>query len=140
MFNCTSLVLSQHIKSVGLPPRKISSFLRSVKGDLGLKTPGLYIISHEWSQVYIGQIGCSIYTRLKEHHQHICLEHPVRSALAEHGISLGHCVQLHNTTVPSTKPVYMHCIIREAVENELHANNMNREDGLCVSKTWKPVI
>jgi hypothetical protein len=40
-----SRMLARHnIKSVGLPPRKISSFLRPVKDDLGLRTPGVYNI------------------------------------------------------------------------------------------------
>jgi hypothetical protein len=48
IFNCISRVLSWHIKkSVGLPPRKISSFLWSVKDDLGLKTSGVYSIPCE---------------------------------------------------------------------------------------------
>jgi hypothetical protein len=37
--------LFRHIKSVGLPSRKISNFLRSVKDNLGLKTSGMYSIS-----------------------------------------------------------------------------------------------
>jgi hypothetical protein len=31
-------------------------------------------------------------------------------------------------------------IIRETTEIELHSNNMNRENGLCLSQSWKPLI
>jgi hypothetical protein len=45
----------------------------------------------------------------------------------EHNISLGHCIQLHHTTILSTKPRYMDCIIREVIEIEVYPNNINRE-------------
>jgi hypothetical protein len=31
-------------------------------------------------------------------------------------------------------------IIREAIEIELHPNNMNREVNFCLSNSWKPLI
>lgn len=35
----------------------------------------------------------------------------------------------------STKPRYTDCIVREVPKPELDTNNMNKEDGLCLSKS-----
>jgi hypothetical protein len=78
--------------------------------------------------------------RVKEHQRHIHLQHPDKSAVAEHSISLDHCIQLQDTTIPSVKSRYMDWMIREAIEIELHPNNINRDDGLCQSWSWKPLI
>jgi hypothetical protein len=134
-------MLSRHnIKPVGLPLRKIASFLQPVKDDLGLKTPGAYSIPCECGQVYIGQTGRSIDTRIKEHHRHIRLAHPHKSAIATHSISQGHRIQLQDTKILSTKSRYRNQLNKEAIEIKLHPNNMNREDGLCLSQSWKPLI
>jgi hypothetical protein len=77
---------------------------------------------------------------LKEHQRHIHLEHLDKSAVAEHSIDLGHHIQFHNNSVLATKTQYMNCIVREAIEIELHRNNMNREVGFCLNKSWKPLI
>jgi hypothetical protein len=34
----------------------------------------------------------------------------------------------------------MDWMIREAIEIKLHLNNITREDGLCLSWLWKPLI
>jgi hypothetical protein len=67
IFNRISRVLPRHkIKSVGLSHMKLSSLCR-VKDHLGLRTPGVHRIPCECGRVCVGQMGCSVDTRLKEH-------------------------------------------------------------------------
>jgi hypothetical protein len=55
-FNHISRVLMRHnIKTVGLLPRKITSFLQPIKNDLGLRTMGIYSILSECGKISIGQ-------------------------------------------------------------------------------------
>jgi hypothetical protein len=51
---------------------------------------------------------------VKENHWHIYLEHPDKSAMAEHSISLGHRFQIQDTSILSTKSRYMDQMIRKA--------------------------
>jgi hypothetical protein len=101
-------MLAKHnIRSVGLPPKKISNFLRPVKDDLGLRTPGVYGIPCDCGQVYIRQTGRSIETRIKEHHGHISLGHPEQSAVAEHSMSHEHHILSQDTRIVFAKSGYM---------------------------------
>jgi hypothetical protein len=99
-FNCISRVLSRHnIKTMGLPPRKLSIFLHPVKNDLSLEMP----VSTAFP-VSVGRCTLDkLETRVKEHHWHVCLYHPEMSAVAEHSINLGHCIQLQNTSILARK-------------------------------------
>jgi hypothetical protein len=78
--------------------------------------------------------------KLKEHQRHIRLEQPDKSAVTEHSVDLGHHIQFHNTSALAMKIQYMDLIVREAIEIELHRNNMNREVSFCLSKSWTPLI
>jgi hypothetical protein len=118
---------------------KLSSLLRPVKDHLGLRTPGVYRIPCECGRVYIGQTGRSVDIRVKEHQRHIRVEHPDKSAVAEHCINQGHRIQFHDASILATKTRYMDRIVREAIEIEFHPYNINREGGFCLSKSWKPL-
>jgi hypothetical protein len=96
---------------------KLSSLLCLVKDHLELRTPGVYRILCEYGRVYIGQTGHSVE---KEHQRHIRLEHPDKSAVAEHSIDQGHYIQFHNFSILATKTRYMDHIVRKATEIEFH--------------------
>jgi hypothetical protein len=70
-------------------------------------------------------------TRLKKHQRHVRLEHPDKTAGAEHRVDSGHRILFHDTSILAnkTRP-------REVTETELHPNNTNRRVGFVSASHW----
>ena len=107
---------------------------------LGLRIPGVYSIPCECGQIYIGQTGRSIETRIKELHLHILLGHLVKSAVAELRFNRKHVIKFQDNLILLIVSGYVERLIREAVGIELNPNNMNREDGLTLNRSRKPLL
>lgn len=91
-------------------------------------------------QVYTGLSSRSIETRIKERNQHIRLGHPHKLAVAEHSFNHDHLINFQDTWILSTISDSTDRLKREATVLEIHPNNMNREDGLALRGSCKPLI
>jgi hypothetical protein len=75
-----------NMKTVALPVRNLSSFLRTIKDEPALKTPGAYSIPCE-----CGTNRAFDLDEDKDHHPHTSASHrPEKSVAAEHSMNLNH--------------------------------------------------
>ena len=104
------------------------------------KQKGVYKTPCSYGEAYIGEIGCSIKTRLKEHSVDIQHERIKNSATAEHSHTTKHHICLEESRVLAIVPNYYKRKIREAIEIEKCTKNFNRDDGLKLKEAGKPIF
>ena len=63
-----------------------------------------------------------------------------KSAIAEHSFNNSRKIQFQDTAILSTKSEYLERLIAEAIEVDLHPNNINGEEGLTLSSSWRPIL
>jgi hypothetical protein len=86
------------------------------------------------SQNFGGFCCLCLQTKIMEHHHwHIQLYYPEKSAKAEYSIHLGHRIQFHKMSILTKGSVSMERLVKEAVEIELHPDNMNKEEHFPLS-------
>ena len=90
--------------------------------------------------VYIGEIGHSLQVRLKEHSAEIIHDRTEKYALAEHSHTTTHQICMEKALLITREEQYNRRRMREALEIEKRNNMLNRDEGLKLSDTWKPVI
>ncbi|XP_071053515.1 uncharacterized protein [Onthophagus taurus] len=138
--------IARHLKKNDIVVRygtvsKIRNTLPIAKDKLTpLKGAGVYRLSCSCGKVYVGQTGRNVECRIKEHERDVRLKKTQQSAVAEHCHAKGHRIDFEQTKVLARDNRYYQRLTREAIEIHRHKNNVNREDGWELSRTWKMVV
>ena len=131
------LLKKQKIYTVFTSGPKVRDLVRPIKDQLGLRREGVYEVPCGCGQVYIGETGRSIATRLTEHIRAFRLNQPSKSAIAEHSLECQEAVHFDETRVLATNRHFQCRKIREAIEIHKNSHNFNRDEGVRLSNVWK---
>ena len=101
---------------------------------------GVYSIPCSCSKPYIGEMGRSIVTRLKEHGADLKHDRHKKSTLAEHAHLTQHHICLENAMVIAREDNLAKRKIREKIEINITNGCLNRDDGKKLSDTWLPLL
>ena len=104
------------------------------------KNKGVYSIPCGCGKVYIGETGCFVLTRLKEHNTDFTHGWIKRSALAEHSTTSKHHILLEYAKVITSIDHYTRRRVREAIEIEKHPFGINPDDRWKLSMVCAPTI
>ena len=87
--------------------------------------------------MYIVQSERYIQLRLKENKRDVRLVQPDILAVAEQSFNHHHMVRQQDTKILSSKTGCLNRLIREAIEIEMHPDNINRDGCFDLTRSWK---
>ena len=90
---------------------------------------GVYLVPCSCGTPYIGETGQQINQRIHEHTKDIRHNFSRSSDLVEHAEKSKHHVCIEDSRVIARVGLFHHRKLREAIEIERHARNLNRDDG-----------
>lgn len=128
------------VRTIYKAVNKISQNFPKYNKPSPLETPGIYSIPCSCGKVYIGETGRHIKTRLKEHISHTKHSNTGKSAIAEHSYDTGHVINFEETKKLATVGNFWPRKHRESIEIYKNKNNINRDHGLGLAGTWKPIF
>ena len=101
---------------------------------------GVYSIPCSCGKQYIGEMRRSFQVRLKENFVDIRHNQSNKSSLVEHSQNTRHHICIEDTKIIAKLEHHGKIKIWEALEIELKMNNMKRDEGLNINKSWNHVL
>lgn len=140
--NKIAKILRKHkVASTFRPLNTIWSSLSSIKDPVDPKNiKGVYVTPCSCGTPYIGETGLSINQRICEHVTNIKHGKTRSSALAKHADKSKHHICIEEAQVVARVSHFHHRKLREALEIERRPNNLNRDDGWIISRSWVPIL
>lgn len=138
----TTKILNKHNINVAFTPSNtIRQLFNSVKDPINPNIQkDVYVIPCSCGKEYIGETGRSLNIRIKEHTADSRWDRTSKSALTKHVHSSSHYIRMEEAKLVRKEDHHLKRKIKEAIEIEKRKNNLNRDDGLKLSNTWKPLL
>ena len=111
------ILRKRKIKIAFSPPKLLKNMLYKAKDIIDPKhKKGVYVIPCSYGRLYIGEVGCLVQVRLKEHCADIFHGRSKTSAIAEKYQDTNHHICMEDAKVIATEDHYNKICIREAIE------------------------
>ena len=125
------------------PLLTIGKFLPSLKDPLVAEEKSCLVYQvpcKDCSFIYIGQTKRDLKSRVSEHQRAIKFQHPEKSALCEHSISLNHTINWSEVEILKTETDYYKRLFAESWFINEKPEMMNRNDGHAFPFVYKKLL